>query len=133
MAQETGRLLFKKVDSGTSKAGKPWQKMTFVIETNDPKYPKKIAFDSFKGDVMELVQDTTDGTNLRVEYNVESREWNGKWFSNINAWSVEVVREEMKSDIGDHNGVNQANQMYGQEYTSPQTNNFQPQPDDLPF
>ena len=90
----TGKLQTKKVEHGTSKAGKPWSKMTFVIDaTEDPKYPKIIAFDTFRGESIELINDTSDGSNLKVEFAVESREWNGKYFSNINAFAAEIVRE----------------------------------------
>lgn len=138
MATKTGKL-YKKLDvqSGVGKAsGKPWSKMTFVVDmTTDPKYPKHVAFDTFKGNIIEFIQDTDLGTPIMVEYDVESREWQGRWFSNVNASHAEVVRDNGNQVIksGDHNGVGQANQMYGQEYSSPNTNSFEPQDDDLPF
>lgn len=93
MYKKTGKLIHKDIQRGTSKANKPWTKMTFVIDnTTDPKYPKLVAFDTFKGDIIEFVNDTTDGTQLEVEFEVESREWNGRYFSNINAIGAQVVR-----------------------------------------
>jgi hypothetical protein len=130
MYKKTGKLIYKKVDSGTSKAGKTWQKMTFVIDmTTDPKYPKKVAFDTFKGNVMEFVQDTMDGTMLSVEFDVESREWEGRWFSNVNAVGVEVVRNEQPEDY--HKGVEQLAQMHNQQYQ--RATNVPDGGDDLPF
>lgn len=138
MTTKTGKL-FKKLDVQTGvgkQSQKPWSKMTFVIDvTSDPKYPKYVAFDTFKGNIIEFIQDTDIGTPIDVEYDVESREWQGRWFSNVNASRVEVIRDNGNTVIntGDHNGVNQANQMYGQDYSSPNTNSFEPQKDDLPF
>lgn len=133
MAQETGKLLLKKIESGTSKAGKAWTKMTFVVDvTSDPKYPKKIAFDTFNGSLIEFINDTMDGTTIQVDYSVESREWQGRWFSNVNAFKAEVVRvDNPVVQAGDHAGVGQANQMYGQQQQQPP--NLQQDSSDLPF
>ena len=120
MYTETGKLITKKIESGTSKAGKPWTKMTFVIETLDETYPKKIAFDTFKGNMIEMINDTTEGTMLRVNFAVESREWGGKYFSNVNAISAEVTRE-----VESNNRFN--------EMRNIAQNNFEPQEGDLPF
>lgn len=129
MYKKAGRLISKKVETGTSKTGKQWNKMTFVIDcTTDPKYPNKVAFDSFKGQVIEFIHDTTDGTTISVDFDVQSREWQGKWFSNINAIGVEVVRQEERN----HAGVEQMAQMHNQQYqraTSVQDDSG----DDLPF
>jgi len=139
MATKTGKL-YRKLDvqSGVGKAsGKPWSKMTFVVDmTTDPKYPKYVAFDTFKGNIIEFIQDTDLGTPIMVEYDVESREWQGRWFSNVNASHAEVVRDNGNQVIksGDHNGVGQANQMYGQAYSRANTSLDVPEEDDLlPF
>lgn len=128
MYRKTGKLISKEVSTGTGKAsGKPWSKVDFVIDlTTDPKYPSRVKFESFKGALVELVQDTLDGTNIAVDFDVESRDWTnpqGKtiWFTSAKALSVEVVREE--------NNVHQGNQSYNTPPPPPQDdpNN------DLPF
>lgn len=74
------------IQSGTSKAGKEWSKQEFVIETQE-QFPKKICFTLF-GDKLSLINGISVGDNIEVSFNVESREFNGKWFHNINAWKV---------------------------------------------
>jgi single-stranded DNA-binding protein len=72
-------------ESGITKAGKGWSKTTFVIETGG-EYPKKIAIDVM-GDKVQL---PNVGEDVTVSLNIESREYNGKWYSNVNAWKVET-------------------------------------------
>ena len=71
--------------SGTSNAGNPWQKREFVIETPG-QYPKKICLQLFGDKVNEC---PNVGEEVKVSFDAESREWNGKWFTQLNAWKVE--------------------------------------------
>ena len=71
--------------SGTSKTGKAFQKRDFVIETAE-QYPKKVCFQLFG----ERVNNCPNvGEEVKVSFDPESREWNGKWFTQLNAWKVE--------------------------------------------
>ncbi len=76
-----------KPESGVSKAGKEWKKQEFVIETNE-QFPKKVCFTLF-GDKISLIDGIAEGTEVEVFFSVESRDFNGKWFHNINAWKIE--------------------------------------------
>ncbi|MBL7972256.1 MAG: DUF3127 domain-containing protein [Prolixibacteraceae bacterium] len=76
-----------KVESGVSKAGKEWKKQDFVIETNE-QFPKKVCFTLF-GDKISLIDGMSEGSELEVFFSVESRDFNGKWYHNINAWKIE--------------------------------------------
>jgi len=78
-----------KSETGVSKAGKEWKKQEFVIETNE-QYPKKVCFTLF-GDKISLIDGLTEGKEVEVFFNVESRDFNGKWFHNINAWKIELA------------------------------------------
>ena len=76
-----------KPESGVSKAGKEWKKQEFVIETNE-QFPKKVCFTLF-GDKSSLLDGIAEGAEVEVFFSVESRDFNGKWFHNINAWKIE--------------------------------------------
>jgi hypothetical protein len=78
-----------KLESGISRAGKEWKKQEFVIETNE-QFPKKICFTLF-GDKISLIDGIAEGTEVEVFFSVESHDFNGKWFHNINAWKIEPV------------------------------------------
>jgi hypothetical protein len=58
-------------------------KQTFVLET-EGQYPKKIAFDVWENKI-ELAL----GETVTVAVNIESREYNGKYFTNISGWKKE--------------------------------------------
>ena len=73
------------IESGTSKSGNAWQKQNFVIETAG-QYPKKVCFQLFGDKVNDC---PNVGEEVKVSFDPESREWNGKWFTQLNAWKVE--------------------------------------------
>ena len=86
--QVRGTLIQKlRIESGVSKAGKEWKKQDFVIETKE-QFPKKICFTLF-GDKISLIDGFQEGTEIEVFFSVESRDFNGKWYHNINAWKIE--------------------------------------------
>lgn len=72
------------VQTGESAKG-TWNKGGYVIETND-KYPKKIAIDLFNDRLDDCPK---VGEIVTSHLNVESREFNGKWYTNISAWKID--------------------------------------------
>lgn len=72
--------------SGTSKTGNAWKKQEYVLETLDA-YPKKVMFSFFgeRADQYPLAL----GETVIVSFDIESREFNGRWFTNINGWKAE--------------------------------------------
>lgn len=90
--QVKGNLIqILKPESGVSKAGKEWKKQDFVIETNE-QFPKKVCFTLF-GDKISLLEGISEGQEIEVFFSVESRDFNGKWYHNINAWKIEHTAE----------------------------------------
>jgi len=75
-----------KTESGTSKSGKDWQKQTIIIETADA-YPKQIAVEVSEKALSRL-QDYSEGMTITCSINIESREYNGKWFTSVKAWKI---------------------------------------------
>lgn len=112
------------LQTGVSKAGKEWSKQEFVIETVEDQFPKKICFTLF-GDKVSLLNGISVGDEIDVAFNVESRDFNGKWYHNINAWKVSPMKQ------GNGNSGYQGNDM-----PLPPEPNFEnegPSYDDLPF
>lgn len=72
---------------GISKAGNEWKKQEYVLETHD-QYPKKICFQIFGADRIAQAA-IQPGEELTVSFDIDSREWQGRWFTSINAWKVE--------------------------------------------
>tara|TARA_Y100000385_G_scaffold289557_1_gene359409 strand:- start:935 stop:1303 length:369 start_codon:yes stop_codon:yes gene_type:complete len=73
------------IQEGNSKNGR-WKKQSFVLET-EGNYPKSLCID--------LWGDKIDDSNLAIGNMViayielSSREWNGKWFTDVKAWKIQ--------------------------------------------
>ncbi|MDR2534305.1 MAG: DUF3127 domain-containing protein [Tannerellaceae bacterium] len=75
------------LQEGVSRAGNEWKKQEYVLETDD-QFPKKVCFQIFGGD--KIAQANIQyGEKITVSFDIESREFNGKWYTNINAWKVD--------------------------------------------
>ena len=76
------------VQSGTSKAGKDWQKLTFVGTTTE-EYNNLYAFELFGAEKVENFNKFNKVGNLvDVDFNVQTREWQDKYFTSLSAWKV---------------------------------------------
>lgn len=95
--QVTGKLI-KKLESGIvkrktgeevrKKDGSPLVKTEFVLQKQG-KFPKQVKLDSFNADVIRFIEDTSIDTVLMCDVDLESREYNGRWYTTINAFKVE--------------------------------------------
>ncbi len=88
----TGKLIQKlAMQSGTSaRTGSSWQKQEFVIETGD-QFPKKICANLW-GDKADQLNQYNIGDMMKVSFDLESREFNGKWYTDVRAWKLEHVQ-----------------------------------------
>lgn len=76
------------LQSGTSKTGNEWKKQEFVLQTAD-QYPKSICFFLW-GDKIDQYAINVD-EEVIVSFDVESREYNGRWYTNVQAWKIDKV------------------------------------------
>ena len=83
----TGTVIFTDTQKGTSKAGRPWQKKVFVIEFMEGTYTKHLAFEMFGEDRIKN-NPVRKGQTVTVSYDVESEEYNGRWYTSCSAWRV---------------------------------------------
>lgn len=97
-------------ESGVGKAsGKEWKKQTAVLQTQE-QYPKYIAFDMFNNRIVPLQV----GQSVQVHISVESREYQGKWYSNVNAIAVGPVQGGIGMQAPQQGGFAQPMQGYQQ-------------------
>lgn len=73
------------VKSGVSKAGNPWKKKEWVAETFG-QYPKKVKLQCF-GDRSDTMNPEL-GKSYSFSIDIESREWNGNWFTDISVYAM---------------------------------------------
>ena len=74
--------------SGTSARGTQWSSQTAVIETHE-QYPKRVAFDVLGDKITEF--NLQVGEEVTVSFDINAREYNGKWWNSVNAWHVTRV------------------------------------------
>mgnify|MGYP001197114639 FL=1 len=95
-----------------------WRKQTIVFET-DGMYPKQIAVDMWN-DKVDEVKNFKIGSKYDVHINIESREYNGRYFTNIRAWKID--------EVGQFNSQNSS-----ESATPPPVEFNNNDDDDLPF
>lgn len=74
------------LQSGIGKNGE-WKKKDIIVETAG-QFPKKICV-SVWGDKINESQ-LKVGNELKIDFDIESREFNGKWYTDIKAWKIEL-------------------------------------------
>lgn len=74
------------VQEGVSTRG-AWKKQDFILETAD-QYPKKICVSCWNEKADEI-QKYQPNDQLKVSINIESREYNSRWYTDIKAWRIE--------------------------------------------
>jgi hypothetical protein len=86
------------LQEGTSTNG-AWSKQTAIVEESEGQYPQSLAFDMFKDKIVAL----TVGQQVEVDFDTKAREYQGKWFNNVNAWKVTVIGQSAPAaPVADH-------------------------------
>ena len=73
--------------TGEGRNGTPWVKQEFIVETLE-QYPKKVCM-SLWGDKVNELKRYGLGDLLTISINLESREYNGRWYTEARAWRIE--------------------------------------------
>lgn len=82
--------------TGSGKNG-AWVKQDFVIETSE-QFPKKVCFSAW-GDKAAQVKRLSIGSNVKVSFNAESREFNGKWYTDLRIWKLEGAGSHESGEV----------------------------------
>lgn len=138
----TGRIVkFMQPQSGNGRNG-TWTKQDFIIETND-QYPKTVCVTAW-GDKVDELNRLQQGEDVKLSINIESREYNERWYTDIKVWKIEAGGGQQSS--GNSGGGNRGGQQGGGHGNQPSYgggDDFGPEPytsssssaadDDLPF
>jgi len=73
-------------ETGTRKNGGQWNKQGYIVEYGDDKYPKQVAVYLW-GD-LATNNPFTLGAEVELEVDLESREYNGRWYTEVKCWRV---------------------------------------------
>jgi len=126
MSFEIEGKLHKKFDTESKTAS--FQAREFVILISEDNYPQFIKF-QLTQDRCALLDDYNEGQKIRVHFDLRGREWNDKYFTNLNAWRLESVPENVAQapDEGENAGFPPAPDLMDEDEL--QKEDF----DDLPF
>ncbi|MDG1757335.1 MAG: DUF3127 domain-containing protein [Bacteroidia bacterium] len=97
-----------------------WKKQDFVIETSE-QYPKKVCISCWNEKTDELSKFQLND-NLKVSVNIESREYNSKWYTDVKAWRIDQLNDS--APVSNNSKAN--DDVSGVSFTSDEN-------DDLPF
>ena len=76
--------------TGEGKNG-PWTKQECVIDLGGA-YPKKVCFEMWNDSIIDL----NIGEEVTAHIDVESREYNGRWYTNVKAWKVDYQQQQQQ-------------------------------------
>jgi hypothetical protein len=80
--------------TGESSRG-PWKKQEIIIETED-QFPKKVCLLNWN-DKVEITGLKTNDL-IKASVNIESREFKGRWFTDVKIWKIELVNKNDQTE-----------------------------------
>ena len=125
----------------STRTGNPWMTQDYVLETHD-QYPRRCCFNVFGSDKIQLFGIKV-GEEMRVSFDIDAHEYQGRWFNSIRAWKVERIDPNAAQNAAQTVPFAQpapAQPVQGGQprVAAPEAAPFPPQPaegseDDLPF
>ena len=94
----TGKIIQVLPEQGgvSRTSGKEWKMQAYVLETQE-QYPRKVHFEIFGDDRIKANPCRVDDI-VTVSFDLESREFNGRWYTSVRAWKVEQGEQEATDD-----------------------------------
>ncbi len=77
----------RQIVTGESARG-AWKKQEMIIETQE-QFPKKICLICW-GERVDDVANLQPGAQIKASINIESREYNGRWYTDVKVWRIEA-------------------------------------------
>jgi hypothetical protein len=103
--------LITEVQEGTAKSGNAWKKCGFVVTTGGD-YPKDIFFSVFGEEKVDnLLKFNKVGQDVDVSFNVDSREYNGKYYTDLQAWKIFGAGAKVEGDKPTNDGYSKASEV----------------------
>ncbi len=78
------------LQTGAGKNG-PWKKQDIILEPEGP-FPKKVCV-SIWGEKIDNSQ-LQIGNKLIIDFDLESREYNGRWYTDVKARKIDVLTQD---------------------------------------
>ena len=89
-----GRIARKlSVQTGTSARG-AWSKQEFILEYQEGNFPSQICMNVWGDDKVKELDKYQVGDKVKVSFNLSSREFNGRWYTDVRAWRIEPAGQQ---------------------------------------
>ena len=66
-----------------------WVKQEFILETRESSYARKVCISVFGEEKVRELEGFSTGDTVKASVNIESREYNGRWYTEVRAWRLE--------------------------------------------
>ena len=84
-----GRIARKlNVQTGTSARG-TWAKQEFILEYQEGNFPTQVCLNVWGDDKVRELDKYQVGDKVKISFNLSSREYNGRWYTDVRAWRIE--------------------------------------------
>ena len=84
-----GRIARKfNVQTGTSARG-AWSKQEFILEYQEGNFPTQVCLNVWGDEKVRELDKYQVGDKVKVAFNLSSREYNGRWYTDVRAWRIQ--------------------------------------------
>lgn len=112
-----GRIFRKlSVQTGTSARG-AWSKQEFIFEYQEGNFPSQVCMNVWGEDKVRELDKYQAGDKVKISFNLSSREYNGRWFTDVRAWRIEpagVQQNDYAASAGNYGAPTGAHHSGGQ-------------------
>ena len=99
------------LESGVAKSGKTWKKQTVVIDTGG-EFNNEIAVSAFGDEKLSSLDKLEVGMEVKILCNVYSREYNGRYFHNIDGYHFAIMGSEARFEMASGNILDNKDTMF---------------------
>lgn len=140
--KERGTIaVMSEVQSGTSQSGNTWSRQTIVVDVVGYNGNYRKVMLQASGNVVADLETMMVGDKVEITYQVTAREWNGKWYNNVDLYKIEPTEEKAQQPVAPSAPSapaypqNTQPRVRGRQQTTPLVppGHNEPQPDDLPW
>ncbi len=100
-----GKLSGKSPAVGGKSARGEWKKQEFQVEFTEGKFPSTANFSVWGEDKIAELDKFSVGDEVKVSFNISSRDYNGRWYTDLRAWRIEAAGKAAAGPDSDYGGM----------------------------
>ncbi len=85
--------------SGKTQKGREWKSVDFALKyTDEQNNERELAFNAFGEERVNTVLSAQLGTTLRIGWRPDSHEYNGRWYTKLDAYDITVIGQQEQAE-----------------------------------